>query len=522
MYAHLKQAITYILKPEKTLGGLYTAGWNCSCESALEEMIHTKQQYGKEPDPEKKSYKNNRLASHFVISWSPKEGVPPETAMEITRKFVEEYLPGYEAVCSAHIDTEHMHTHIIFNSVNYKTGRKYHCPVNEWEKNLQPLLDRLCKEQGLHTLEEDTGISISDYIADRGGKKPSHTDTDNAEKRGRKYESRGYEKESRIEYTFSDYLREDIDMLIEKSRNFEMFEQNLKEMGYEIAYGNSEKFGTYMKIRGPEMKRFRRTHTLGSDYTLDMIKSRMDAWHRELPEDTADVEKSLEHGKYIVFGRVYRCTIRFGTDNLYLRKQYARMYRLGILPRAGTRLPYRERTKRIQMLRKLEYQLNLIAENDYRTPDDIKKEIAGCEQHIEDLQEELKRLRKKKKPYQKMLAVYEELEALEGAYLLFSEGDTAFAQKAAAYEDLKGRVEHYPHTKEELDSCIADYEAQEKKLKGKLYARKKKRKACLELQEEYQQVMMEYAPASEKMLADMERHGAKAEAEQKKSRGKER
>ncbi len=41
-YSHLKSAINYILKPEKTLGGLYTGSCNCRCETALKEMIDTK------------------------------------------------------------------------------------------------------------------------------------------------------------------------------------------------------------------------------------------------------------------------------------------------------------------------------------------------------------------------------------------------------------------------------------------------------------------------------------------------
>ena len=178
-YAHLKSAINYILKPEKTLGGLYTGSCNCRCETALQEMIDTKTQYGKVPIPGTKGYENNRLAYHFIISWSPKEHVSPELAMEIVSKFCENELSDYEVVYSAHTDTKHMHAHIIFNSVNFKNGSKYRYNKNDWERKLQPLVDRLCKEQGLHELKDDTGKTLSEYAAERKitGKKKRHPDS---------------------------------------------------------------------------------------------------------------------------------------------------------------------------------------------------------------------------------------------------------------------------------------------------------------------------------------------------------
>ena len=264
------------------MGGLYTGSWNCGCGTALKEMAETKRQYGKEPDPSSADYEHDRIAYHVVISWSPGEAVLPEKAMEITRRFCEEYLPGYEAVYSAHLDTEHMHTHIIFNSVNYKTGRKYHFPADEWEKNIQPLIDRLCKAYGLRTLEEDTGKSIVEYTRERKEEKKN-----NSARKNRKHNGNYcYRKQQEDEYSISDYVRDDIDRLIESCGSFEEFVQKLQEQGYEIRYGESEKYGTYMKLRNVGMKRFRRTYTLGADYTVDMIKRRIEAYHEPLGNTT--------------------------------------------------------------------------------------------------------------------------------------------------------------------------------------------------------------------------------------------
>ncbi|MBP3488819.1 MAG: relaxase/mobilization nuclease domain-containing protein [Roseburia sp.] len=521
IYAHLRHAIKYILKPEKTLGGLYTASLNCRCETALKEMIETKRQYGKEPDPQSQGYEHDRLGYHIVISWSPKEAVSPETAMEITRQFCEKYLPDYEAVYSAHLDTEHMHTHIVFNSVNYKTGRKYHFPADEWERNIQPLMDQLCKEQGLHTLEEDTGISIAEYAKERQEKKRMKSTG-----RGRKaHGNYHYQKEGKDGYSMSDYIRDDIDMLIGSSENFAEFEEKLKDLGYEIGYGKSEKYGTYMKLRTYGMKRFRRTHTLGADYTLDMIKRRINAYHKELPPREAQTGE--QDTFYLLTGRFYHVRICYKTDNEYLRKQYARLYRLGILSGHRKRPTYRETRERIKSIRKLEYQISLLIEHDYRTKAGIEADMAELQKKVEGLKGELKEQAKDRKPYENMVADYEKLAELEGAYLLAQEGKTVFDEEAKAYERLKEKVSAFPYGKEELEIYLEGCTQKKRDSLRQLREEKKKLEALSELCEEYQKVMEEYAPAEEAELESLEQHGAEREENEqnrnrKRNKGRER
>lgn len=49
------------------------------------------------------------------------------TVFELTERFVKEYLGNdYEAVFAVHDNTEHPHSHIVFNSVSFRDGKKYH------------------------------------------------------------------------------------------------------------------------------------------------------------------------------------------------------------------------------------------------------------------------------------------------------------------------------------------------------------------------------------------------------------
>lgn len=484
-YAHLKTAIAYALNPKKTENGLYTGSQNCSCDTALKEMIETKHQYGKEPDINSEDYLHDRLGYHFVISWSPEEHVAAETALEITKKFCEEYLDGYEAVFAAHVDQEHMHTHIVFNSVNYKSGKKYHCPKGEWSKKLQIVLDQLCKEKGLHSLEDDTGISIDEY------------------------------KEGKQKTQAKD-IRKVIDDLIKECECFEDFESRLNQLGYLIGYGNSQRYGRYMKLKTVDMKRFRRTYTLGENYTIEMINFRIAAYHT-LPD-----KSDFDSVDWNIGERIYHYHIRSTTENRYLRKQYARMYRLGLFPQKVTRMDYRERRKRIGQIRRLEYQLNMIAENDYNSKEDLDVALVEQQRRINELKEKKRHIKAEKQPYQKMFQTYEWLEDLKGAWILFQEGEVEFKEQADEYEELMKLVHNLPHTKEQLEQSLALYDHEEKELGKRIREERKKLRALEELQEQYYQVMEEYDLASSEMMQEMEQYGAEPDNDEKRQMRKGR
>lgn len=490
VYRHLGNAIRYALNPRKTKEGLYTGSINCFCPSALEEMIATKKYYGKEPKSE-----DDRLGYHFVISWSPEEKVSPETATEIVRRFCEEILGEYELVYGTHLDRHNMHSHIVFNSVNYKTGHKYRYEKGDWERILQPEVDRLCMEYGLHTLEMDTGKTLQEHATDRAGGR---------NKKGGKNKRRAdssYQRTMHPEYNFSDYIRDIIDSLILSCDSFESFTNELKRKGFQVKYGMSQKYGEYMAVKNCEMGKFRRTHKLGSDYTIDAIKKRIAACHSSIPDVMPEEEE-----QYLLTGRFYRCRISFRTDNAYLRKQYARMFRLGVIVKGEKRPSYRETAKRLKQLRRLEYQIEMIEKHDYKTPADMEPEIKKTESEINSLKEKLKEERRSKKPYQKMLADFQKLEELEGAFLLYQEGEQTFKEEADRYARLQEQIKKMPHTREELEAYLTARQEREEGLKRKLREEKEKLSVMAELQSDYERVMQEYDPADDKMLEKMEQH----------------
>ena len=91
---------------------------------------------------------SGRQGYHFVISFRPGE-TDEETAFHLVRDFCEQYLgENYDYCFSIHNDRAHMHGHIIFNSVNRVSGYKYRYADGDWEKEIQPVTDTLCRKYG--------------------------------------------------------------------------------------------------------------------------------------------------------------------------------------------------------------------------------------------------------------------------------------------------------------------------------------------------------------------------------------
>ena len=135
----LQQAIDYITYPAKTNEQLLTDYVRCDPGYAAQQMMDTKRALGKTA---------GRQCYHIIQSFKPDE-ITPELAHEIAKQFAAEHLPGYEAVIATHVDKTHIHSHIVFNSVNAVTGKMYHSTRENYYRQIRGVSDQLCKAHGL-------------------------------------------------------------------------------------------------------------------------------------------------------------------------------------------------------------------------------------------------------------------------------------------------------------------------------------------------------------------------------------
>ena len=137
----LKGILEYVTNREKTIDSLIS-GVNCVGETALDEFEAVKKQFRKT---------DGRGYYHIVQSFSPDDPLDFDTAHEIGVKFAE-YFKGYQCVVATHMNTEHIHNHIIMNSVNYETGQKYHQSARDMQM-AKEFSNQLCLQYGLSITE---------------------------------------------------------------------------------------------------------------------------------------------------------------------------------------------------------------------------------------------------------------------------------------------------------------------------------------------------------------------------------
>ena len=237
--AHLDQAIQYVLNGEKTEGRVLTAHQNCDPGHEYQQMMDTKREPGK---------LGGRQCYHIIQSFQPGE-ITPELALELAKGFAAEYLPGYEVVIGTHTDRDHIHSPILFNSVNAQTGEKYHVSAREYYRQIRAISDRLCREHGLSVILEGQPTKAVSYIE--------------------------WLRQSRGQPTFRSMLEADLQEAIEDANDIGHFFLLMEHKGYEIKHGSRLGF----RLRGQEryMIPERRDKRFSEDGTRAAIEGSLDA-----------------------------------------------------------------------------------------------------------------------------------------------------------------------------------------------------------------------------------------------------
>ena len=131
----LDVGIRYVLNGDKTDDRILTAHLNCDPGQECRQMLDTKRELGKADGVQ---------YYHIIQSFQPGE-VTPELALQIAKEFAQEHLTDYEAVIGVHVDKEHNHAHMVFNSINTMTGEKYHSNAQSYYQQIRAISDRLCR-----------------------------------------------------------------------------------------------------------------------------------------------------------------------------------------------------------------------------------------------------------------------------------------------------------------------------------------------------------------------------------------
>ena len=145
----MRNCIEYVLRQDKTSELLtYITGPYCHNEINYDLVYRTFLE-------EKKMWNKDtgRMYAHNIISWHKDEQITPEQAFEFGKEFAEKWFQGFQTLVAVHKDKDHIHCHLVTNSVSYEDGRKLHNTKKDLER-MKQLTNQMCRERGLTVAEK--------------------------------------------------------------------------------------------------------------------------------------------------------------------------------------------------------------------------------------------------------------------------------------------------------------------------------------------------------------------------------
>ena len=306
--SHLKNALEYIQNPNKTEECVLVGGINCLPDTAFEQMEETKNIFHKT---------GKRQGYHVIISFSPEEKVTAEQAMYVLEHFAKDVLgDDYEAVYAVHTDREHMHGHLIWNSVSMTIGKKYNSPKGNWRNHLQPITNKYCDELGL-------SIMPAEY-----SRNPKNISRDKWEK----------------EMSMKEIILRDAKMCAYAAGNVEHFKYLMKRLGYVF------KKYAWMEVQAPGFRYYHSLAKMDEMFAEDRLRHHVDMPWMAKPYFYSSDIRGLHRAKL----------------SPYQKRFYAKLYRLRIVEQKRFVVGGAKYTEELKRFHQLQDEYLLLVNNDIK------------------------------------------------------------------------------------------------------------------------------------------------------------
>ena len=325
--SHLENALRYIQNPDKTEECVLVGSINCLPDTAFEQMVETKNIFHKT---------GNRQGYHVIISFSPEEKVSAEQAMYVLEHFAKDVLgDDYEAVFAVHTDREHMHGHLIWNSVSVTTGKKYNSLKENWKNHLQPITNKYCDELGL-------AIMPAEY-----SRNPKNISRDQWEK----------------EMSMKDIILRDAKMCAYAAGNVEHFRYLMRSLGYVF------RKNAWMEVQAPGFQYYHSLAKMDEMFAEDKLRHYVDMPWMTKPYFYSSDIRGLHRAKL----------------SPYQKRFYAKLYRLRIVEQKRFVVGGAKYTEELKRFHQLQDEYLLLMNNDI-------KDVAGLVKYRSEQQEKMQRI----------------------------------------------------------------------------------------------------------------------------------
>ena len=341
----LQDALDYAANRDKTEQSCFESSYACTLETAFADMRQTKERWHKSGGVQ---------GYHLVQSFAAGE-VSPELAHQIAKELADRVLGGrYEYVIGTHLNTGHIHSHIVWNSVSRIDGKKYHSNSKSYVTQIRAVSDALCRKYKLSVIDTENSNHVAKPYAEWMAEKNSQP-------------------------TWRTAIRQDVDEAIQQSLTWRQFLNALERNGYEVRMGRK-----YPVLRPPGKERFVRFKTLGKRYTPEAIRTRI-----LYPQFNRCFVKNLPRVQY---GRLHGGKPRrklTGLRALY----YRYLYELGALPRKPSRPSYAVRQDAYKLDQRIR-QMEFLSKHNIDTLEQLEAHRKALQTEIGQLQTKRKQLPK--------------------------------------------------------------------------------------------------------------------------------
>ena len=337
----LQDALDYAANRDKTEQSCFESSYACTLETAFADMRQTKERWHKSGGVQ---------GYHLVQSFAAGE-VTPELAHQIAKELADRVLGGrYEYVIGTHLNTGHIHSHIVWNSVSCVDGKKYRSNYKSYVTEIRAVSDELCRKYKLSVIDTENSKHVAkpyvEWLAEKNGQP-----------------------------TWRTAIRQDVDEAIQQSLTWRQFLNALERNGYEVRMGRK-----YPVLRPSGKERFVRFKTLGKRYTPEAIQTRI--LYPRSYRPYVENPPTIKHGR-LRSGKPRRKLT--GLRALY----YRYLYELGALPRKPRRPSYAVRQDAYKLDQRIR-QMEFLSKHNIDT-------LAQLETHRKAMQTEIGQLQTKRK-----------------------------------------------------------------------------------------------------------------------------
>ena len=356
----LQDALDYAANRDKTEQSCFESSYACTLETAFADMRQTKEQWHK---------LGGVQGYHLVQSFAAGE-VSPELAHQIAKELADRVLGGqYEYVIGTHLNTDHIHSHIVWNSVSCVDGKKYRSNYKSYVTEIRAVSDELCRKYKLSIIDTENSNHVAKPYAE-------------------------WLAEKNNQPTWRTAIRQDVDEAIQQSLTWRQFLTVLDRKGYEVRMGRK-----YPVLRPPGKERFVRFKTLGKRYTPEAIQTRI--LYPRSYRPYVENPRTIKHGR-LHSGKKPRRKLT-GLRALY----YRYLYELGALPRKPRRPSYAVRQDAYKLDQRIR-QMEFLSKHNIDT-------LAQLETYRQALQTEIGQLQTKRKQLPKTDDVQSQRESVNTA-----------------------------------------------------------------------------------------------------------